>query len=64
MKLSEITVEDLRKDHDAFVEKMKEVSKTNEGKPCNYLRWEPADQIEHDPNWREKLRNKSPFDDT
>jgi hypothetical protein len=68
MKLSEITVEDLRADHDAFIAKMKEVREKHPPLPDHELMngcIVPASelaQIEHDPNWREKLRNKSPFD--
>ena len=62
MRLSEITVEDLRADHEAFVRKMVEVKKQNKITPVNPCRYEVYDR-EHDPNWREKLRNRSPFDD-
>ena len=61
MKLSEITVEDLRKDHDAFIEKMKQVRLDN---PIEMEhRGVPLVKTQHDPNWREKLRNHSPFDE-
>ena len=68
MKLSEITVEDLRADHDAFVAKMKAVREKNPPLPDHEIMIGcivPVSElahVEHDPNWREKLRNTSPFD--
>ena len=61
MRLSQITVEELRAGHDAFVAKMKQVRLEN---PIEMEhRGVPLVETTHDPDWREKLKNKSPFDD-
>lgn len=61
MRLSEITIEELRADHQAFVDKMRQVRVEH---PIEMEhRGIPLVECEHDPNWRERLRQRSPFDD-
>lgn len=69
MKLSEISVEDLRADHDAFVRKMQEVRKQHPPlEPHEMMNGcvVPVSELapsRHRPNWRQELAARSPFDD-
>ena len=58
MKLSEITAEDLRADHEAFVAKMAKQPKTQ-----GDHRGAPLVDTRYTKDWREQLRNQSPFDE-
>ena len=61
MRLSEITIEELRACHNAFVEKMRQVRLENPVEMEH--RGVPLVKCEHDPNWRENLLKRSPFDE-
>lgn len=61
MKLSELTVEELRASHQAFIDKMRQVRLEHPVKMEH--RGVPLVEIEHDPNWRENLLKRSPFDE-
>lgn len=58
MRLSEITVEELRADHEAFAKRMAQFPK----QPMEH-RGVPMVETRYRPDWRQKLRARSPFDD-
>ena len=57
MRLSDITVEDLRADHDAFLAKM-----AKQPKAQGDHRGAPLIDTGYTKDWRERLRKQSPFD--